>query len=340
MSLPNGQNAIPHSNISVIVQGPIIESNALTHRVLQSVRDLLPQAELILSTWEESNVAGLSCDKLLLNNDPGPIRNYDDSTNNVNRQLVSTLAGLEKASRPLAIKLRTDTLLNHLGMLHKFQMDERRNTKYRIFESRVVTCQLYFRDPRRFPALFHIGDIFHFGQTSDLLKLWDIPLMRQEDVDFSQRFALNNNPFFPFRSCWLSPERYIWIQALRKTGIKYQPENVFHNSPHWIVTSEISIVNNFVICTPDQLGIIVPEKFRHFIDSQTLYNNTKWQILNERYCRRDPYWTEILDLVRSVYIHSYRHHGLRGFFPRVRQIFVLFKRTLLKCIRGIPYPPL
>jgi hypothetical protein len=76
---------ISDKDISVVVQGPIHKQDNLTKRVLESVRTHLPNAELILSTWKGSDVDGLDCDVLLLNDDPGAINGY-----NVNRQIVST----------------------------------------------------------------------------------------------------------------------------------------------------------------------------------------------------------------------------------------------------------
>ena len=100
-------------DISVVVQGPIHTQDNLTKRVLESVRTHLPDAELILSTWKGSNVDGLDCDVLLLNDDPGAI----NGRNNVNRQIVSTRNGLQKATRTYAVKLRTDMQLTGTGFI-------------------------------------------------------------------------------------------------------------------------------------------------------------------------------------------------------------------------------
>ena len=99
-------------DISVVVQGPIHTQDNLTKRVLESVRTHLPDAELILSTWKGSQIDGLDCDVLLLNDDPGAINGY-----NVNRQIVSTRNGLQKATRTYAVKLRTDMQLTGTGFI-------------------------------------------------------------------------------------------------------------------------------------------------------------------------------------------------------------------------------
>lgn len=55
-------------NISVIIQGPITSYTALT---IQSVKQHLPLAEIILSTWENENVEQFNVDQILFNQDPG-----------------------------------------------------------------------------------------------------------------------------------------------------------------------------------------------------------------------------------------------------------------------------
>ena len=80
---------IETKDIAVVVQGAIDKEN--TPKCLMSIRKFLPDAEIILSTWEDSDVAGLDYDNLLLNKDPGGYRhdfavyNSSRSMNNFNR---------------------------------------------------------------------------------------------------------------------------------------------------------------------------------------------------------------------------------------------------------------
>ena len=61
-------------DISVIVQGAINKNETI--KCLQSIRQYLPGAEIILSTWEGSNITDLDYDNLILSKDPGAaIRN-------------------------------------------------------------------------------------------------------------------------------------------------------------------------------------------------------------------------------------------------------------------------
>ncbi len=60
--------SVPLQEISVVVQGPVVGASSdpddrqLTRRCLTSIRALLPNAEIILSTWRGSDVSGLQLD--------------------------------------------------------------------------------------------------------------------------------------------------------------------------------------------------------------------------------------------------------------------------------------
>lgn len=237
------------NNISVIVQGPIHPQESLTKRVLESVRTHLPNAELILSTWKGSDVSGLDCDVLLLNDDPGAI----NGNNNVNRQIVSTRNGLQKASRHYAVKLRTDTLLTSTGFLEVFDRDTERREDFKVFQHKVVIPTLYTRNPFRVSVysrntyFFHPSDIFQFGLTADLILLWNISLAPKDFCGF--------------------PEQYIWTSCLKSSVENIDYFNL--NLLKMCKIHEISLVNNFIVETPTHLGIVLPEPLyqRYFISA-------------------------------------------------------------------------
>ncbi len=234
---------ISSNHISVVVQGPIQHQGDLTRRVLESVRTHLPDAELILSTWKGSDVSGLECDVLLLNDDPGSLgtgRNID----NVNRQIVSTRNGLQKATRQYAVKMRTDTLLTGTGFLDAFDRYPERRDDFKVFEHKIVIPTLYTRNPLHVSLysglsfFFHPSDIFQFGLREDLLLLWDVPLA---SVNFEG-----------------VPEQYIWTSCLRKI---FQRNDYFSLTPRKKLNiSEITLVNNFQIEKIESLTIILPPR--------------------------------------------------------------------------------
>lgn len=103
-------------DVSVVIQG-MPSSETLGY--IKKVRNLFPDAELILSAWigVEKNFAAGLIDKLVLNEDPGAVPwlfcKEKVTYNNVNRQIVSTVSGIKASTRPFVIKLRTDFVLEN-----------------------------------------------------------------------------------------------------------------------------------------------------------------------------------------------------------------------------------
>ena len=152
---------IQNKDITVVVQGPIDRQK--TERCLKSVREALPGAKIILSTWEGSDIEGLDFDEVILSADPGgfPAQNIKNPVIcNVNRQIVSTRNGINAVDTPYAAKLRTDFCIEHSGFLDWFfRYSEKDNV-----EHRVIVSDKFTRNPRivtrKIRRAFHPSDIF------------------------------------------------------------------------------------------------------------------------------------------------------------------------------------
>lgn len=249
---------IPSDQISVIVQGAVGNDIA---DCIRSIRQHLPQAEIILSTWEASNVPpNMSVDVCLFNQDPGarPFTLDASLLNNTNRQLVSTLAGLRKATRPYALKLRTDFQIAHPGFSRAFVRNDVRTPAFAHYREKIVIPHYATRYPtstRSYP--FHPSDLSLFGLTEDLLKHFDVPLLNDDDWDWSVRHAdeIKELPSPPIFRPRLAPEQHFFVHSLQKNG---------HSIPvrhHHDVTGDIPqisrqyLVNNFVVLDMKDFGI-------------------------------------------------------------------------------------
>ncbi|MFQ3598842.1 MAG: WavE lipopolysaccharide synthesis family protein [Chloroherpetonaceae bacterium] len=294
---------IDSKDISVVVQGPILHQDERTKRVLESVRTHLPEAELILSTWKGSDVSGLECDVLLLNDDPGAI----NGNNNVNRQIVSTRNGLQKATRHYAMKLRTDTLLTGTGFLDAFDRYPERRDDFKVFEHKIVIPTLYTRNPLRVTPysgvsyFFHPSDIFQFGLSVDLLLLWDIPL------------ASTNSKSVP--------EQYIWLACLRKF---YQDIDYFSLTlREQLKLTEILLINNFHVEKIESLEIILPPRLMAN-SPYTCYTYRELSKLRMKYIVNRSNSISLFALIflyfgslLSLLSHFKLNLGLRGFFDKL-----------------------
>lgn len=287
---------IEPTQLSVVIQGPVVggpdipRAQRFTFRAVASVRRVLPDAHIILSTWEGSDVRDLEVDDLVISADPGPfiLKNpgYPEYVNNVNRQIASTLAGLRATKREFAIKLRSDCELLHDGFLGHWDEFPQRSKDLRVFSSRIVCGELFTRDPRIISYLFHPADIFHFGKTKDLLRYWDVPPAPAEETLF-WRDRIRTRLFGGTEGLEVRyvPEQYIWLGALRKAGHEFALGQCCEIPRHLIGASELSILNNFRIVDERSLGVVFPSGFlRH--GAWKTYSRQEWKKLYELYCVR------------------------------------------------------
>lgn len=274
---------IKSEEISVIVQGAIDKNH--TPKCLKSIRKYLPKAEIILSTWEGSDISNLDYDVVLFNKDPGATVDTSKAkaVNNGNRQIISTKYGLLAASRPFTLKLRSDVELKSTNFLKYWNNNPQRLKEYQIFKHKIVCSNYFFKKTIGFkcimPVPFHLGDWVQFGLKEDLLSLWDIDLAKEPE--FSEYFANYKNIGFK-RSLFVphhqfAPEQYVLITACRKNNIDVQMRDGLDYNSENIILSEKIIANNFIIIPPKKwvfLPLKEPYKkwFRTKLPQDIAYN--------------------------------------------------------------------
>jgi hypothetical protein len=219
---------------------------------------------------------------LVFNNDPGA---YSYSTlpdakpNNINRQIQTTLAGLRAATRKYAFKLRSDFVLNGNGFLDDFNLFPKTDPEYRIFEHKILSCVFFARNPRiMFP--FHPSDIAFFGLRMDLINLFEVPFMIQEDAVAAHRPDLN------IRQCKYTPEQHLWVNCLRKNGKEVHCDHQSDSSPKNTGDTERFMVSNFIHLDYGQFNLIAPKRLRSFAADNVFHDvvtHIEWQRLYKQY---------------------------------------------------------
>ena len=243
---------IRSEEISVVVQGA---AGADAARCLSSIRKYLPKAELILSTWEGTNTSGLDFDKLILSKDPGGVlhdlkyNNY----NNVNRQLLSTQAGIKKSSRKYVLKIRTDFYLKNANFLLFFDCFPECESEFHFFKERVMVLSPYSREvscENGLPTPFHPSDFIFFGLREDLEAYFlETPLMSEKDM---ASCVYKNYKNAPYESCtWkMSPEQYFCCNFFKKY-VHFEFEDCTCWNKDNIFLSKNLLMNNFMFIDPD-----------------------------------------------------------------------------------------
>lgn len=293
---------INNSDISVVVQGPVQAladrpmDEGITARALKSIRQHLPGATIILSTWEGQPVEGLDYDELVLSADPGPnINRYrrdgtPDRVNN-NRQIVSTLNGLKRVTTRYAMKLRSDNFLvgdQFKALQQKFGA---RNERCRFLQERVVVNNTFTREyAKGLPVVFHACDFFHFGLTRDVIALWDFPLF--EDLPYNPRQAgREQHEGFPY----YMPDctQNLWLAALGQFDAGLAIEHLHQLTPRLKHLSDLCYANNLVVGEPEVIGLGLNAKFSGRERANrtgsliTYLHHLGWQRLYRRHCAPD-----------------------------------------------------
>ncbi|MCY1740371.1 WavE lipopolysaccharide synthesis family protein [Ensifer sp. SL37] len=258
-------------HLSVIVQGPVsdfespLTGRPMTESLCRSVRNYLPRAEIVVSTWEGADTEKLDYDTLVTSEDPGPqgVR-PGFIPNNINRQIVSTKRGLQAAGRKYAVKIRSDMELLGGEFLECLPNMPVVRTDDAIFE-RVMLCNnLSSRHPSavsaRLPGhwlLFHPSDHFHAGLRNDLLSLWEIPLQSREDANwFLSRFRPNS--YRDNELSKLTPEQYMFTQALARTR-SIDLAHYAHAPPDLLNMSQRMMRAHFFHVSDRRLPILFPK---------------------------------------------------------------------------------
>jgi hypothetical protein len=254
-----------NSDITVVFQGAFkaytTKGNESFVRNVRSIRQVLPGAKIILSTWEGAEIPrGLGIKDIVFSTDPGglaPLKLIDNKTNNVNRQIVSTRAGMAAVQTPFTIKLRTDCYLEHAGFLD-FYMEQAKRDKghHRI----LVNC-FFTLNPIVFERIpYHLSDWFQFGPTELLQSYWSAPLMSAQDARFYEF-----NPHHPdstifekrFRSK-LAAEQHVCTHYARSRGYTC-PEFLNDRSPEAINDFYKFMAAETIVLDPWQIGLVFPK---------------------------------------------------------------------------------
>lgn len=166
-------------------------------------RAALPNATIVLSTWDSrlperyASADILGIDQLVLNPDPGGLPNIKfgyDAPNNVNRQIVSTQAGLAQVTTPYALKLRSDSYLINDNLLPFYQYYTEQihtNTSQAASGySPIVVPNFFTIDPTMYEHMaFHVSDWAQFGRQETLSEYWSVPLMMTDNATYFERHS-------------------------------------------------------------------------------------------------------------------------------------------------------
>lgn len=243
------------SDITVIIQGDIRPE---TGRTISSVRRILPNAKVILSTYcnEPYHAYSGLVDELVLSKDPGgmppSVKVNHAAYNNTNRQLISTQAGLARVNSRYALKMRTDCVLFERGFIHLLEQYSDSDVEM----SRLVVNSYYTRHPHGLACYqFHVSDWFVFGLACRVQSFFSAPLMTLDAATWFENNAhLGSSSYNArrFRARY-TPEQHITVNFAGRLG--YVTPSFLNETSDEIQDAYTRfLAKEFIVAPPSQLG--------------------------------------------------------------------------------------
>ena len=337
---------IKSNEISVIVQGRV--EMPATRKCLQSIRKYLPDAEIVLSTWEKSDLTHIKglYNILALNKDPGAVI-FDDKENkqnNLNRIIVSSQNGIKAATRKYVLRLRSDLILKNKNVLKladnfKVKNPEKSLFKQRIFAYDIFSIKYDIKKRIKQRMLFHISDWCYLGLKEDLEEFFNVPLVKEPD--FSRYFELQSKPADDIHTTrlWkMSPEQYFTSVNAVKVFKDLKFNNYLDVTADNIRISEEFIINNFRVFSQKEWGIsTLKEEYKTIkmcVHSPFVYYSKAEQLKDyKKYCDNTAEILE-LDFLQKFYDTKY-YESLRKHFLQL--IYCKPTKKITELISTISY---
>ena len=130
-----------------------------------------------------------------------------NGTGNRNLQIVSSHKGLQNVTTEYAIKMRNDQRYDHNSMLNMFTFFNENKERVINYENdqtlpknRILTAGNFYAFP------FHPRDHVFWGNTEDLLELFNTPL---EEIGIEERVNMKREDYWKYYDCYIRTESYI-----------------------------------------------------------------------------------------------------------------------------------
>lgn len=196
-----------NSELTFVVQGPfyIDKSGLTTNDLFKDIHKLFPQSEIIFSTWC-GIVEDLDFVRYILNDDPGEVNSEFLPIRNFKRLLISSSNGIKNATRPLVIKMRSDSLCKvSITTLFKTYFNNGCNNKILIaMHSTPIKA-------------FMLDDKIQIGKKELMLEFWDKERVNYIDKnEISTSHYLTKDCFYSSKLLQLAPEQILFIGYTEK----------------------------------------------------------------------------------------------------------------------------
>lgn len=321
-------------DVSIVFQGAIGRKDGAervgVRRALGSALHFYPGAEVILATWkgtvdeEFPGVQVVECE------DPGSIPCAGAEILNLNRQLVSSREGLARATRPWAVKIRTDMFFRDGGLFRWFERIQGPSSP--VSDARILVLNLTSRNPRGpHPYPFMVCDWLYAGLRTDLVALFEVPLYPLEFATwFTPETVPTNDPFRRFGGlCRYYAEAYLWFSFVRRR-MDVPMEHSSDDRPEVVAASEEIAARNLIMLPARMAGVgsckhRIPTDY-HFVN----YSYVEWLRLLDRHGQSHTLPRPRLDLEKAQAACEFL------LLPRLRRLQGILRRLWRGLARRLP----
>lgn len=174
-----------YEDYGIVIQGPIEMAGDFTFNTINYYLKQFPGIKVVLSTWNHKKLNRFErIENLIILNNSMLSTNLDndlDFSTNMNYQILSTyngLAVLKGEGVRFAIKTRTDVrlydakLFVNLSNLSIVFDGDRKSRIILIDHNSLINVD------------FHLDDTFQYGEIDELIKFWNIPLIKKKNCEY------------------------------------------------------------------------------------------------------------------------------------------------------------
>lgn len=269
---------IPSTDISVVIHGTLFRNNGECDvlRSIRTVREHLPDAEIIISTWDTEEVGRLPPDvRLVASSDPGGFK----SGSNINRLSLATKNGLELATRDYVLKMRADIFLSSPAMCRV----RHREAGQFLLKEPITMPSLYVMNPELFPfAAMNPSDLVMFGTRADLVDYWNHSWFEEDELAYPRPVAVLGGHCLPHMK--LGSEQAFCLAWLRRKGVDVRMKYKEDIRPQVLRLYSKILFEEFSVIDWRDSGLIFPKRFTIADEEHAtiLVTAKRWENLGSR----------------------------------------------------------
>ena len=258
---------VKDENITVVIQGDLfLDHNSSKYNVLNcilSLKKILPASRIVVSTWEnekkhEDKLMNL-VHKIVYSKLPDSIKSLGIN-NNINRQVVSTINGLNQVQTKYVLKIRANFSLDFKSSL--------------FLETNKINILEMVHDPIYTFNLFSLPDYVQFAKTEKLKEFWDLNI-KEKDLFTKRRFlGLFDNYSYPYNFKH-SPEQYLGINWVNKSyGIDVLIKHKYDVNYVDFLLFKDMLSNDFSFVKYENSGIVFNESY--YLNNIFIEDTSSW----------------------------------------------------------------